>query len=777
MNALRHAVYYALAALAAAAQIPSRVAITGGSIRVEVAVANGKLQERYLARDGSSWAEIAVSAGRSAGPLTLIGPAGALIKASVASLSAEGRMLVEEFASGGLRVRRSLSFEGAGGNGPWLRIVTRLEGGLPIELHSFSDQFRTNIPPGWTFSPAVGGFNPDSTYKAPLILMQSARRAAGIVPDTASLSREVLQRCNHAIDLDAPAGLFTVGFVPARQAYHSVYREDLDRQWLAQEPIENSYFLYLSAVAPPEAAFRDAVRFHWRRLAPPELAIAAAAQAGTAANYKSSRLWDEWRRTVWNEESTKNWLSVPLPGGSSGGAVRTIRWGGPAPSVYLSAWFNSMRTGYGMALYARRTGNAELLNLARQTVQLALKAPGRDGAFKCVALPRNSDVQWAAGDGAGNSVVSGFLGFDMSWTAYWLLRWRESGLSSGSPGDDAAIIERGTRLADFLIARQARNGMLPTRFAEDGAVQQELSETVKAETGSVALFLLALHKAAPKPEYLRAAREGLSFLDREVAAQRKWYDFETFWSCSPRFVSFDERTRQWPANNLALIHTVHAYLSAYNVTKERSYLDKGQLLLDYLLLYQQSWTNPVLEGLTSPAMLLGGFTTQNSDAEWSDARQSLAGNVLLDYYRATGDPEYLERGVQALRSQFPVSPSENWAHRGYGPKAGVSSFHWGSGSGMAGIEIEEDYLRDAVFDVLSARGVGVNGLNLTAPSVEGSRIQFRLESPFSWNRDPVVVFRRTQAGHNYEVIVNDRSLGTHAAKTLEVGLAIPIGPR
>ena len=56
-----------------------------------------------------------------------------------------------------------------------------------------------------------------------------------------------------------------------------------------------------------------------------------------------------------------------------------------------------------------------------------------------------------------------------------------------------------------------------------------------------------------------------------------------------------------------------------------------------------------------------------------------------------GKVEYLERGVAALRAQFPVSPSENWAHVGYGGKAGVSSFHWGTGSGMAGIEIEEEY--------------------------------------------------------------------------------------
>jgi hypothetical protein len=46
----------------------------------------------------------------------------------------------------------------------------------------------------------------------------------------------------------------------------------------------------------------------------------------------------------------------------------------PKPSVYLSAWFNSLRTAYGMALYARRTENKELMSLAQQTLNMALKA-------------------------------------------------------------------------------------------------------------------------------------------------------------------------------------------------------------------------------------------------------------------------------------------------------------------------------------------------------------------------------------------------------------------
>jgi hypothetical protein len=60
---------------------------------------------------------------------------------------------------------------------------------------------------------------------------------------------------------------------------------------------------------------------------------------------------------------------------------------------------------------------------------------------------------------------------------------------------------------------------------------------------------------------------------------------------------------------------------------------------------------------------------------------------------------------------------------------------------MAGIEIEEDYLRDAVVDVAAARGVDVNVLNLTGCTVGHGRVELQLSSPFAWKRAPVVVFR------------------------------------
>ncbi len=743
------------------------VVLRGEKVMVEVSTKDDRLQERYLALHNGAWVEVATTdPGGTPGPVSVLTGDGAPLVTRVSHVSLSGGGLVEELSAGEHRVVRKLTILG---NGPWIRVVTSLDPVGRVSLRELRDCFRFPLRADWAFSPSVGGFNPDAQYKAPLILVQAGRTAFGIVPDVAVLGRDELNRCSHALDLDVPAGpMLSVGFMPGRMVSHAVYSLDTNRTWTADKPIQNAYYLLVTATAAPAQAYREAVRFQWEQFGRVEQARAADQQAGTDSNYLSITLWDQWREVVWKQESPRMWLSVPLPDGTIGGGVRTKRWG-PGPSVYLSSWFNTLRTSYGMALFAKRTGNTNLMKLAIQTVEVALKAPGRDGAFKCIAVPQEGQTIWAAGDGSGGSTKDGFLGYDMTWTGYWLLKWHAAGLPSRQ-----GILPRCRELARFMMRHQAPDGFLPTRFAEDASVQMETSRVVRAETGTVVLFLLELYNQDRDPQVLEAARKGLSFLETEVIPKRQWYDFETFWSCSPREARFDGRSQQWPANNLALSQTVHAYLLAHRVTGEARYLATGESLLDYLLLYQQCWTHPGLENLTSSAMLLGGFTTQNSDAEWSDARQSQCGNILVDYYRTTGKIEYLERGIAALRAQFPVSPSENWAHTGYGPKAGVSSFHWGTGSGMAGIEIEEDYLHDAVVDVAAGRGIGVNGLNVTGCAVAKGEIRLQFSSPFAWERVPIFVFRGANRSRHYRIYANGTEVGAWCGEDLERGIPLPL---
>ena len=49
---------------------------------------------------------------------------------------------------------------------------------------------------------------------------------------------------------------------------------------------------------------------------------------------------------------------------------------------------------------------------------------------------------------------------------------------------------------------------------------------------------------------------------------------------------------------------------------------------------------------------LGGFSVMNADDEWNDARQSLFAELILRYGEELHLPEYVHRGLAALRSSF-----------------------------------------------------------------------------------------------------------------------------
>jgi hypothetical protein len=154
----------------------------------------------------------------------------------------------------------------------------------------------------------------------------------------------------------------------------------------------------------------------------------------------------------------------------------------------------------------------------------------------------------------------------------------------------------------------------------------------------------------------------MDFVTREVRPRQRWFDFETFKSCArKKFDFYDRWSAQYPQNNLSTIQAASAYLALYQLTKDTKYLEQGTQTLDYLLLTQQVWNNPAF----SPK-LVGGFTTQNTDAEWSDAHQCYEAELLWNYYQVTGNQEYLERAVAAARSTFSVALWENWAHEGHG---------------------------------------------------------------------------------------------------------------
>jgi hypothetical protein len=92
-------------------QAQMRAVVTGSRVRVEAAAEAGKLRERFLAKDGSAWVELAFRNGQW-----------------VAALSADRKTLAEDLTIGSLRARRTLSLTA---REHWLKVTTRLEGTSP----------------------------------------------------------------------------------------------------------------------------------------------------------------------------------------------------------------------------------------------------------------------------------------------------------------------------------------------------------------------------------------------------------------------------------------------------------------------------------------------------------------------------------------------------------------------------------------------------------------------------------------------------------------------
>ncbi len=131
-----------------------------------------------------------------------------------------------------------------------------------------------------------------------------------------------------------------------------------------------------------------------------------------------------------------------------------------------------------------------------------------------------------------------------------------------------------------------------------------------------------------------------------------------------------------------------------------------------------------------------GFGAQNTDAEWSDARQAQFADTYLQYFQATHNKEYLERAVYGCRASFALmvlpenkavcptnyagtpfngeawagTMAENYGHGGIDERSYQSGFHWGTGSALTTAAIFKNTLGDVYIDAGRNIAIGVDGI-------------------------------------------------------------------
>lgn len=604
---------------------------------------------------------------------------------------------------------------------------------------------------------------PTNSFKSPVIMMQQGNLFAALLPNVNLHHAET-----RALDLDVTSKdkpWMSYGAIPSEPHGHSYFRRAPSE---TLKPIDNgldnivpyAYSLVLSE-QPPRLGYRSVVRLLWERLGHPSLIASSDEQRNTLRHELNS--FASWRNQAWKTDADRLYASFTC-GDKQCGTLSSDRnykgdWDHGERDAWFNPWFQTLRTAYGWYLHGRATNDKAMMVRAESVLNLALSSPRNGGAFATIYLFDRK--QWIPSDGWA-SYSDSYHAFAMSWTAYWMLRWAED----LTPARKAEVLAFVKPYGEFLLAQQEPSGVIPSWYYASNLQPRTEFRDFNAETAASALLLATLGADTGDQRFVAGAEKGMSFIEREVLPRQRWFDFETYLSCARKDYSFfDSWTAQYPQNNMAAIQAPVTMLALYQLTKKPEYLESGTKILDYLLLTQQVWNNP----LYTP-MLVGGFTTQNTDQEWSDARQGYAAIVLEDYYEATGNFEYLERAVAAARSTFAVAPSENWAHSGYPDQpGGISSYHWGTGSATTSVELLAPKLGDALIDLRAQRGVGFDQCSITDVNIAGDTLSFNISSS-ARERKFLVRFRGIDAKRQYRIVWNGNAIeGVSGAALAENG--------
>ncbi len=623
--------------------------------------------------------------------------------------------------------------------------------------------------PDFVFTPCLAP-NPGQVigqhmFRSPAAIIQHHEVAFALVPDIDEI--RAYQPLGMYLDVEPPAPgrptVLSTGVAAYRLDGHvDVTTTDVEPVHLEDTQLRFGCELHLDAVAPPSRAHQAIVRHHWKHHGRAWLNRDVLPQTVPFKRYFDYG-YGYAESDLWRETNT---------GDKTVGAMVIGRE--YKRDVWFQGWFNQLRTAYGYYLWAKRIGDSERLDRARATRDLVLSAPQADegataGMFPTIAIMPDADgepVRWVEStlQGGGPGL---YHPLDMSWTATWLIRW----YAELEP--DEEIIAFCRRYADALLRLQSKDGSWPDYVDRDGRVVTEFDDpdaiarcdsgyikkmhrdwwdtkrlSSSAESAASVLFLAEFSRNVEDGDrYREAALAGATFLEQQVIPEHRWFDWETFFSCSPKAIGFyDERTMQHPQNAMSLFFAAEAFRVLYEITGTATIGEQAVSLMDYVCLYQQVWSPPFITFYG-----FGGFGAMNTDGEWNDARQAVFADGLARHYLESGRQEYLERAVAATRASFTctfipenarVAPKifdrtptghadENYAHLGIDIPAGATGFDWGTGSGLTSAALLLERFGDLWIDVMEGWAIGIDALTVTDCECGAGTWKLRVNAPFS----------------------------------------------
>jgi len=610
----------------------------------------------------------------------------------------------------------------------------------------------------------------DHVFRSPGLMVQAGRSFAALVPDVDLIQPWRSIQTAADLQIRGKAPLLSYGAMNWRTRSHVFYTHSREMTTLLDDSrFSYGYLLFLRGDAPPGEGFRDIVRLDWERWGRKNLLRGRGPQAEPFRAYVR-KAWEEYLPSVLLETTYEGKQVALLK-------QARLAWSNRLPpqadnDCWFNVWFNALRTAYGMELRARSTRDSTLDRLAQEVLSLALAAPRREGIAPSIFYVDSAGGHWVNDHGWGG--IDGgrnYAMFHNAWTNVWLLEWADL-----LPGRRSGILDTVRLFGDFLVRMQQPSGVIPSWY-DPGTLQPVPTfRDENAETAGAAFLLAELHRRTGAGAYRDAAERAAAYIIREIIPREKWFDFETFFSCSRKPVGFfDAWTQQHPQNTLSMHQAAEMFLALWRITGKAEYLARGRSVLDYLCLYQQVWSPRWLS-----RELFGGFGVQNTDGEWSDSRQGYFAVTLMRYYEATGEREYFERAVAALRAMFSLFESatsprtaENYAHSATDHPGGVTGLHWGTGSSVTSIHILEQRYGGAFVNVAGLWGCGIDGCTVQGVRLAGREIHVQLRDDVATPRPLRITFGALDGG-TYQIIVNERGLGSWTSQNLEKGIDISL---
>jgi hypothetical protein len=470
------------------------------------------------------------------------------------------------------------------------------------------------------------------------------------------------------------------------------------------------------------------------------------------------------------------------------------------------AWENDMHTGFGIRYYGCKWEDDKLRNIGNGIMGLLLSSPTHSGAFPCIynfeAQAWEGSLYWTSWPG------HPYDGYDlqaMGVTAWWMLYWYEH--FTDLPERDE-IISWITGFCRFLINVQEPSGAIPTYYSSDLQPSPQLREAAPTAIGGAVLAKMA--EITGDATMKEAAVNAGMFLVNDILPGTKFFDFELFYSCSPKPLYWvDPVNGIPPVNTLAVQWSADHFLALYRLTDDKMWLKQGEYCLSVLSLFQQVWA-PNRYGR---AYMFGGFGVMNCDGEWNDGRQSRFVPTYADYYLVTGKLEYLERAIAACRSSFAaMDMKENHANdindyqiiqaeqitvepgRGLAPESimhgaphvltgegsGWTGINWGPGGGLGASAYLEHHFGGVWIDGGLKEIISIDGVSADLVCWDQNRIEITMSCalkdlayPYTTPRTVVAKFGELEVS-NIQVIINGKDYGHNNRIVLSQGLNVEI---